>query len=301
MNNTNTVSHNEYMQEILSTCDNVDFYQVKKYLEINNIEIIDIFLEYDKKYSEMQVLKCDIDSQLRATLYINKKSWVYNLPSIYQKNKNLINFLKGFEIVSLVHKVEIDYIEDNFIIEKSKFIDWLASWFGIGFSLLLTNDKKRKLTYQLIDLYKIRGTQKYLETMIAFLYDIDNFEIKTRYVPKSYLDDYDNDLININTSFTVKINDSLSENDEEEKLKLKSLKNFIYKEKPAFTTAYFEYKNFIDRDKYKEEIIEYEEIEENIIEYHQEEEYEEEIVEYEEIEENIEYEDIDEENIEYED
>lgn len=286
--------HLEYIQKILTTNENISFYQVKKYLELNNIQIKDIFLDYNKKYNELSILKFEFDETLELNITINKKSWVNYLPSIYRKNHTLIDFLKGFEIVSLSYTLQIDHIEDNFMIEKSQFVDWLASWFGIGFSANLQIDKKRELVYKLIELYKIRGTQKYLEMMLDFLFDI-KYTIIPRYIPKEYLDDYDSDLFNINQSFTVSINERLSEDETEAKLKLKSIKHFIYNEKPAFTTVFFEYSFIDDLPLVKNDETEYDNSElEKVIEYHQE---------------DVEYEDIDEkksqnsfeEDIEYED
>jgi phage tail-like protein len=52
-----------------------------------------------------------------------------------------------------------------------EFLPWLANWAALGFREELSAPRKRKLLSHAIPLYRLRGTKKYLEEMLALCVD----------------------------------------------------------------------------------------------------------------------------------
>jgi len=146
----------------------LDFYQTKKLLYTYGVKKIDVsYIEHrednsiDKVYGNEDLHK--------VSLVVRKKSWVKSLPSIYQDNKFLINFLFALQLTQSTQKEIIDNIETLFIPEETVAIDWLFEWFGISFGNYISDNSKRKYLYRLIELHKIRGTKEYLEEIVFIL------------------------------------------------------------------------------------------------------------------------------------
>lgn len=232
-----------YVQELVNGELEIPYYNVKRLLELNEIGVEHIVFESSKENSLNVLNISDLNSNNAVNITISEKSWIEYLPSIYKENSELKNFLYGIQVSMFKQKELIDNIEDIFIPRKSDFLDWLASWYGVGFSSSVLDDSKRELIYKLIELYKKRGTKEYLIEMVKILTG-RGIEIQERIIP-DYLqkdDDFMGEEYNLKITFTVKILDNSFEDQEEEKFLIKKIKNILEKEKPAFT----EY--FIDAD-----------------------------------------------------
>jgi len=231
-----------YIQDLVSKEMELPYYNVKRFLELNSVKIANINFE-DTKSKRLEVLSVEpYDTSFSSvSLTISEKSWIEYLPSIYKKNDDLKRFLYGFQVTMFKQTQVVDNIDNYFIPQKSDFLDWLASWFGVGFSQSVTSEAKRELIYKLIDLYKKRGTKDYLVEMVDIITG-HKITIIERKIPEFYLqDDYTSENFNKNISFTVKIDQKLSEDKDEEILIFKKIKNILDKEKPAFTQYFFDY------------------------------------------------------------
>lgn len=52
-----------------------------------------------------------------------------------------------------------------------EFLPWLASWVGLSFRPELSEDRRRKLLANIVPLYRIRGTRRYLEELLQLCVD----------------------------------------------------------------------------------------------------------------------------------
>ncbi len=236
-----------YLQRLIESELELPYYNLHRLLVLNNININSIIFQESKK-SNLSVLNISDLKNDSVDLIISEKSWIEYLPEIYKNNNELKNFLYGIQVSMFKQRFLVDNIEDIFIPRKSEFLDWLASWYGVGFSSSVKSDTKRELIYKLLKLYKKRGTVEYLLEMVKILTGA-NIQIKERTIP-SYLqqdDEFIGEEYNLNITFTVKILDTF-ENQEEEKNLIKKIENILEREKPAFTEYY------IDSDVIKEEI-----------------------------------------------
>lgn len=65
------------------------------------------------------------------------------------------------EIIARIHTLfDPQYTPDEFL-------PWLAGWAALSFPPGLANSRKRRLIAQIIPLYEIRGTKKYLQRLLA--------------------------------------------------------------------------------------------------------------------------------------
>lgn len=237
-----------YSQKLINSSLEVPYYNLKRLLDLHEINIESIVFEESKK-SNLSVLKVSDLKDDSITLVISEKSWIEYLPAIYKNNKELKSFLYGIQVSMFKQKFLVDHIEDIFIPRKGEFLDWLASWYGVGFSSSVESDTKRELIYKLIDLYKKRGTVDYLIEMIDILTGAKVI-IKERTIPQ-YLhkeDDFMREEYNLKITFTVQILDEFSEK-EEEKILIRSIRNILDREKPAFTEYHIDSDLIIEESK----------------------------------------------------
>lgn len=230
-----------YLQSLVNGELEIPYYNLKRHLELNEIGIEHIVFESSDEKNLTVLSVSDLNANNSVAISISEKSWIEYLPSIYKENKELKSFLYGIQVSMFQQKELIDHIEDIFIPKKSDFLDWLASWYGVGFSSSVQTDSKRELIYKLIELYKKRGTKEYLIEMVKILTG-KSIEIRERVIP-DYLqknDDFMGEEYNLKITFTVKILDNNFENEEEEKFLIKKIKNILEKEKPAFTEYYID-------------------------------------------------------------
>jgi phage tail-like protein len=237
-----------YAQKLIDSNLEIPYYNLQRLLNLHEINIESILFEESKK-SNLSVLEISDIKDDSIKLVLSEKSWIEYLPSIYKNNQELKSFLYGIQVSMFKQRFIVDHIEDIFIPRKGEFLDWLASWYGVGFSSSVESDTKRELIYKLIDLYKRRGTVDYLVEMIDILTGA-KVEIKERAIPK-YLekeDDFMQEEYNLKITFTVKILNEFNEK-EEEKALIRSIRNILDKEKPAFTEYYIDSDLIIEESK----------------------------------------------------
>lgn len=247
-----------YINKLLNESIDVSYHNLKFILDCNNIDIQDILFinENSKADLSLSFIKLNEDETVEVT--INAYSWNQYLPEIYQNNELLKNFLFGIQTTALTQENIINNISEIFKPETTEFIDWLSSWFGIKYHSIVDEEAKRMMLYNIIELYKCRGTKGYFIKLIKTLTNV-NIEI----VDFEIYNDYQNkDTQKYRDSFKVVIPNRISKDIEEEKSKLKIITNIINKEKPINTKAIIEYiyiSNIADEND-----------DENIVDYHNE-------------------------------
>lgn len=96
------------------------------------------------------------------------------LPAVFSENKENADFLKRFLGVyqSLIYDLQenIDNISRYFDVEYAKddFLEWLASWVGINFTYMWSEEKLRELVKKSFYYYKLKGTKRGLKEVISF-------------------------------------------------------------------------------------------------------------------------------------
>jgi len=249
MNKTDIVL---YIDGLIKEDIKVPYYKAKRLLDIHNIDIKNIKFVSGESLLLKSITK---NQDASVNVEISEKSWVKYLPEIYSQDKILVEFLYGFQLLLLKQKDIVDNSERLITPEISSQLDWLASWFGISFNELVRDDSKRIFIYRILSLYSIRGTKKYLIEIVKIIMDIEII-IKERYIPQTVIQN-EYDIIHefdIKKSFTVVIEEQLSQDKELEKRKLNMLKKLVLKEKPAFTICFFEYK-YLEEEIYLGDVI----------------------------------------------
>ena len=232
-NSTNDVI--EYFQKLLTQKIEVDFYSLKHILEMNNIEINDIILTDVEELKPLSLVSINLHNENSINIYLNSKSWIDYLPEMYQNNDFLKRFLFGFQSTFLTQEEIINNINLLFKPENSQFVDWLSSWFGVHLSNVISDKSKRIMLYNIMELYRMRGTKKYFIRLIKILTDVDIKIVEDK-------DIISKSLSNKNKNhFTVVIDTRISEEIKEEHLKLKIITNIMEKEKPINTKMDIDY------------------------------------------------------------
>ncbi len=102
-------------------------------------------------------------------LKVASQNPIRNLPSIYQGNQSLENFLWIFQHITNSTQSTLDRIHTFFdpIEAPTDFYKWLGTWFSINVNYAITEEKMRCLIRDAVSLYQWRGTvaglAKYLE------------------------------------------------------------------------------------------------------------------------------------------
>jgi len=219
-----------YIEKLLKSSIEIDYYRLKFILERNNIEIQDILFCDEPSKAELSLVSITLHKEGSVTLLLNSSSWSKYLPAIYQDNDFLKNFLYGLQTTLLTQQEFIDNIEKIFIPETTEFVDWLSAWFGIKYHTVVSNEAKRVMLYNMVELYKTRGTKKYFQKLIKILVGVA-IEIEEYRFDKKR-----------KNFFKVIINEKLSDDLAQEKEKLKIITNIINKEKPINTEFSIEYR-----------------------------------------------------------
>jgi phage tail-like protein len=76
-----------------------------------------------------------------------------------------------FAVDPLERKISRLHLVFNPQFTPKEFLSWLASWAALTLSAELSLAKKRRLLAEIIKLYRIRGTRKYLERLLALSLD----------------------------------------------------------------------------------------------------------------------------------
>jgi phage tail-like protein len=166
------------------------------------------------------------------------------LPSIFQNNPSLKNFLWIFQhiINSFQNNLDVIHTYFNPLETTRDFYKWLATWFSINVNYAITEDKMRGLIWNAVNLYQWRGTVLGLTKYLEIITEVKP-EILENFIPLSEYIIEKNQLIekpiveksNFNQFFTVKFPVPVDHFDLDT---VKKIYNIIQTEKPAHTHFY---------------------------------------------------------------
>jgi len=137
------------------------------------------------------------DSRERRTRLIELLPAIYQDPGIEGRPSNYLpRFLRAFETVLYGTLKSNEAAEDNKAVADmdatqglrdkiqllgklldpwladDKFLPWLAGWMALSLHSNLAPERKRELIANMIPLYRIRGTRKYLEKLLSLCVDV---------------------------------------------------------------------------------------------------------------------------------
>ncbi|MCQ2584690.1 MAG: phage tail protein [Treponema sp.] len=237
-------------ENIRHSCVGLDVYSAKNKIlslcpELSE-EDIDITYQ-ESEYKRFIVFDCK-QVKNKIMLYATSKNPIRNLPSIYQENDFLRNFLMIFQHINNDIAIKIDNMNEMFrpMHCPADFLDVLANWFGIDVDLLGSENEKRLLLQYAIPLFKLRGTALGLKIYIYILTGIVP-KILENYIPYSSLEIIDGTSVSSsifeqekkNAVFTVAFPIYREEMDEN---LLKRLTLLLQQEKPVNTDCYISFK-----------------------------------------------------------
>ena len=128
-----------------------------------NIEFI------ESEYKRFMVVDCYYDEiNKNLMLKVTSKNPIRYLPSIYQENDFLRNFLMIFQHIMNETSITLDNLDNLFrpMETSSRFLPMLASWFGVNYDLLGKEETARKVLQYAIPLYRYRGTKIGLKLLL---------------------------------------------------------------------------------------------------------------------------------------
>lgn len=108
------------------------------------------------------VLDCEYnDDKEIIKLKVASKNPIRHLPSIYQENDFLRNYLMIFQHIMNETSITLDNIDNLFrpMEVDSRFLPLISSWIGVNYELLGTEDIARKVLQYAVPLYRYRGTK----------------------------------------------------------------------------------------------------------------------------------------------
>jgi len=229
-----------YFDKLLDANVKIGLIDLNKILTYNSINI-DKTILIEGADDEFSLKSIEIDLEEKTVLTLHAPSWVKVLPAIYHDNIFLQNFLFGFQASDLKHQNIINQIEKQFDPSHTEFIDWLSSWVGIRFANEVDDRAKRRILHNLVRLYKIRGTKDYFIELIGYLSGV-----KVRIDDSQEAEVLHASLRRRNNSkrgsfFKIFIDEKLSSDLEEEKMKLQIIHDFVDAEKPINVNFRIEY------------------------------------------------------------
>lgn len=202
---------------------------------------------YESEYQRYIVTDCKVIGN-KVMLYSTSKNPIRNLPSIYQENDFLRNFLMIFQHISNDIGIKIDNINQMFRPMRcpSDFLPVLSDWFGIDINLLGSEQQQRMFLQYAIPLFRLRGTSLGLKIYLYIMTGIVP-EILENYVPFSSLEIVDGTNIN---STLIEENSNISEftvyfpvyRETFDENLIKRIMLVLQNEKPVNTNCYISFK-----------------------------------------------------------
>lgn len=247
------VFNNKYLN---SLCCGLDLYKAKNRLlrifsdnKIDmNEENIDICYE-DSLYPRFTVLKCEYKRNTNCVLLtVASSNPIRHLPSNFQSNSFLANFLMIFQHIFNEHALVLDNMHELFRPMEcpSFFLPVIADWFGVHLDTLGNEDEVRKFLQYAIPLYRFRGTVIGLRTHLYIVSGIVP-EILEGEAPYSSMEISENSDVDVNLFDSNMIEDIFTvyfpvpDNYFDENSK-KRLSLIIQQEKPVHTRCYLSFK-----------------------------------------------------------
>lgn len=160
----------ESLEQLKNICVGLDVYKAKN-------RILNLFPQYSDKidiefvesnYRRFVVIDCSINSQNKILLKATSNNPIRHLPSMYQENDFLRNYLMIFQHIMNETSITLDNLDNLFrpMETPKKFLPVLADWFGVDFELLGDEQTARKVLQYAIPLYRYRGTKIGLRALL---------------------------------------------------------------------------------------------------------------------------------------
>jgi|GEM_PF-2940244 len=245
-----------YVQILLDKNIEIKEHHLKKICSLNNITIEKV--QYEEGTSHQAILKNIklLDNNNIALIY-SKKSWIDELPGLYQENEFLKRFMFGFQKSHQDIENKVDNISNQFTPSKTEFVQWLSSWVGVSFSKDIDDSSQRRVMSDMIRLYKIRGTKRYFIDLIYHLTTV-KIRIDDR---KTYKKLHHNLISNISNDYfmNIHIDETISDDKEIEENKLSIIRRVFELEKPinvGFNIIYKDMTPTIDTLESKDKVFE---------------------------------------------
>ena len=218
-----------YIEKLLERNIEVFESQILKICKLNNFEIKDV--SYIAGESQKAILdKITFLEDDTIKLVYKKESWIQLLPSLYQDNQFLEQFLFGFQQTHQNMENTIDTLSEQFTPYNTEFISWLGNWVGVEFGDDIEIDSKRRLLSDIVRLYKIRGTKDYFISVVKHLTNVTiSIDDKGEYSKIHH------NLLSKNphkSLMKIFIHEKISEDKNEESQKLSIIKRIFESEKP---------------------------------------------------------------------
>lgn len=161
----------ETIKKLKKMCIGLDVYKAKNricsffpYLS----EKVDIkFVE--SSYRRFIVIDCTYNEQNNSLLLTaTSNNPIRHLPSMFQENDFLRNYLMIFQHIINETSITLDNLDNVFRPMETpvKFLPVLADWFGVDFNLLGSEETARKVLQYTIPLYKYRGTKRGIRALL---------------------------------------------------------------------------------------------------------------------------------------
>ena len=219
----------EYINTLLEANIEISYVNLNKILTNNNILVKKTIL-HEGKNPEV-ILKSIVGDHDGVVITLSSPSWIKMLPSFYHENSFLQRFLFGFQMSDLKYQTLIDTIENQFDPSNSDFVDWLSTWAGIKFAQEVNDKAKRRILHNIVRLYKIRGTKLYFVELLAYLTGV-SIRVEDEQEAESLHGSLLKRTKQSSPSFTIYIDDKLSEDPVEEKNLLQIVYDVVDAEKP---------------------------------------------------------------------
>ncbi|WP_157703193.1 phage tail protein [Alkalispirochaeta alkalica] len=138
-------------------------------------------MESEKPFSTVLEVK---ERKGGLSLVVASRNPIRFLPSIYQDNEFLRNYLWIFQHIYNEISLTLDNLHSFFIPSDTPeaFLRWLAGWFDISIAQVLPEDKLRRLLHQAVTLYRHRGTSVGIRKLMKLLTGVEP-EVMENYLP----------------------------------------------------------------------------------------------------------------------
>ncbi len=247
--------------KLISHCVGMNLYNARKrvlriYPELSVSDIDITYLESD--FPRFTVLDCIYDSAIsKIKMKVSSLNPIRHLPSNYQENDFLRNFLMIFQHIMNETSITLDNIHEYYrpMESPASFLPELSEWLGINLDTVGGEDEIRKFLQYAITLYRYRGTAIGISTHLAIVSGVMPriIEGQIPYKTMTIMDDSDieSHLIdeeNINNCFTIFFP---VEKKFFSETMLQRISTIINNEKPVHTTCYI---NFLKSEKKKRKV-----------------------------------------------
>lgn len=161
-------------KELKKICVGLNVFKAKNRIKLLYPSLSDkIDLEFvESNAQRFIVIDCKYDKSSKSLkLIATSKNPIRHLPSMYQDNDFLRNYLMIFQHLMNETSITLDNIDNLFRPMEAdvKFLPVIANWFGINPEILGSEEVTRKVLQFAIPLYRYRGTKIGLTTLLYLI------------------------------------------------------------------------------------------------------------------------------------